>query len=60
MMYNSKLVGKRPGKLKLRYLGPFQIAKQVGQSTYLLADFRGNIFPKAVFEIPKFAQKPIP
>ena len=29
LMYNSKL-GKRPGKLQLRYLGPFQIAEEVG------------------------------
>ena len=47
LLYNSKL-GKRPGKLKLRYMGPFQIAEEVGQSTYLLADTEGRIFPKSV------------
>ncbi|KAH7291202.1 hypothetical protein KP509_29G006300 [Ceratopteris richardii] len=47
MVYNNKLNNSR-GKLKLRYVGPFQIAKQLGPTTYQLQDGQGRIFAKAI------------
>ena len=47
MLYNSKL-GPHPGKLKLRYIGPFLIKHVMGQGTFLLSDLSGNDFPKPV------------
>ena len=55
MLYNSKL-GPHPGKLKLRYTGPYQISQVLGQGTFLLQDLIGNQFSKAVngFRLKKF------
>ena len=33
IMYNSRL-GPHPGKLKLRYFGPYQIVEELGQGTF--------------------------
>ncbi|MCO5615055.1 hypothetical protein L7F22_069343 [Adiantum nelumboides] len=41
MVYNSKL-GHTPGKLKLRYVGPFQILRAVGPNTFILTDESGK------------------
>lgn len=47
LLYNSKL-GYHPGKLKLRYIGPFKIREVVGEGTFLLEDMSGTVFPKPV------------
>ena len=46
-MYNSKL-GKHPGKLKLRYVGPYKIFKDLGQGTFQLAHLENNLLAKPV------------
>ena len=46
-MFNTKL-GPMPGKLKLRYDGPFKILEVYEQSTFLLANLHGNQFEKAM------------
>ena len=40
LIYKSKL-GKHPGKLRLRYIGPFKMAKDLGQGTFQLMDMQG-------------------
>ena len=47
MLYNSKL-GPHAGKLKLRYVGPYKIEKDIGQGTFRLSDIFGTRVPKAV------------
>ena len=47
MLYNSKL-GPHPGKLKLRYVGPYKIEEDVGQGTFILSDVFGTRVQKAV------------
>ncbi|MCO5562409.1 hypothetical protein L7F22_016036 [Adiantum nelumboides] len=47
MIYNSKL-GPHPGKLKLRYFGPYQIVSEQGQGTFLLKDVFGTQILKPV------------
>ena len=47
MLYNSKL-GPHPGKLKLRYIGPYRIEQDLGQGTFKLSDAFGTMVPKAV------------
>ena len=58
MMYNSKL-GPHLGKLKLRYLGPYQIIKDLGQGTFRLQDYYGTEVAKLVngFRLKKFYGK---
>lgn len=47
MMYNSKL-GPHPGKLKLKYFGPYQIVEELGQGTFRLQVVFGTPIPKPV------------
>ena len=58
MMYNSRL-GPHPGKLKLRYFGPYQIVEELGQGTFRLQDVFGSPIPKPVngFRLKKFYGK---
>ena len=58
MMYNLKL-GPHPGKLKLRYFGPYQIVKELGQGTFRLQDVFGTPIPRPVngFRMKKFYGK---
>ena len=55
MLYNSKL-GPHPGKLKLRYFGPYQITEELGQGTFRLKDVFGTPVLKPVngFRLKKF------
>ena len=59
MVYNSKL-GPFPGKLSLRYTGPYQIVKDLGQGTFILADVFGTRVDKPVngFRLKKFQGRP--
>ena len=59
MLYNSKL-GPHPGKLKLRYVGPYKIEKDVGQGTFLLSYIFGTLVPKAIngFRLQPFVGRP--
>ena len=58
MMYNSRL-GPHPGKLKLRYIGPFKIVQDLGQGTFRLQDLYGTMVEKPVngFRLKKFFGK---
>ncbi len=58
MMYNSKL-GPHPGKLKLRYFGPYRIVEEVGQRTFKRKDVFETPIPKPVngFRMKKFYGK---
>ena len=58
MMYNLKS-GPHPGKLKLRYFGPYQIVEELGQGTFRLRDVFGTLIPKPVngFRLKKFFGK---
>ena len=47
LVYNSKL-GKMPGKLKLRYSGPFLVLKDLGKGTFVLGDSIGGVLKKPV------------
>lgn len=40
MMYNAKL-GPHLGKLKLTYIGPYQITEDKGQGMFCLRDYFG-------------------
>ena len=55
MMYNSKL-GPHPGKLKLRYFGPYQIMEELGQGTFRLRDIFGTPVLKPIngFRLKQF------
>ena len=59
MVYNSKL-GPFQGKLSLRYIGPYQIVKDLGQGTFILADVFGTRVDKPVngFRLKKFHGRP--
>lgn len=46
-VYHLKL-GPHPGKLKLKYIGPYRIKQDVGQGTFLLMDYFGNLVAKPV------------
>ena len=62
LIYNSRL-GPHPGKLKLRYIGPFQIIEDLGQGTFRVKDIYGNEVPQPVngFRLKKFyGNPPIP
>ena len=58
MLYNSKL-GPHPGKLKLRYIGPYKIVQDLGQGTFKLEDVFGTPVEKPVngFRLKKFVGK---
>lgn len=58
MLYNSRL-GPHPGKLKLRYIGPYKIVQDLGQGTFRLEDIFGNLVEKPVngFRLKKFVGK---
>ena len=47
LLYNSKM-GPHPGKLKLRYIGPYQIIDDLGQGTFRLMDIYGVQVEKPV------------
>ncbi|MCO5614955.1 hypothetical protein L7F22_069241 [Adiantum nelumboides] len=55
MLYNSRL-GPFPGKLTLRYKGPYQIVEDLGQGTFVVADVFGTRVDKPVngFRLKKF------
>ena len=59
MVYNSKL-GPFPGKLTLRYTGPYQIVQDLGQGTFIMANVFGTRVEKPVngFWLKKFQGKP--
>ena len=59
MIYNSKM-GAFPGKLTLGYIGPYQIAQEVGQGTFMVVDVFGTKVHKPVngFRLKKFQGKP--
>lgn len=59
MLYNSKL-GPHPGKLKLRYIGPYKIIQDLGQGTFKLQDMFGIEIQKPVngFRLKKFMGNP--
>ena len=47
MLYNSKL-GPHPGKLRLRYVGPYKCLNDLSQSTFQLAKNQGNLLTKLI------------
>ena len=55
LVYNSKL-GKFPGKLKLRYSGPFIVHQDLGQGLFQLEDLTGQLIVKPIngFRLKKF------
>ena len=57
LIYNSKL-GKFPGKLKLRYSGPFLIHQDLGQGLFQLKDLTGQLIVKPIngFRMKKFRE----
>ena len=59
MFYNSKL-GPHPGKLKLRYVGPYKIERDVGQGTFIIFDIFVTLVPKAIngFRLKPFVGSP--
>ncbi|MCO5566707.1 hypothetical protein L7F22_020385 [Adiantum nelumboides] len=61
MLYNSRL-GPFPGKLTLRYKGPYQIVQDLGQGTFIVADvFRIKVDkPVNGFRLKKFQAMPKP
>ena len=58
LVYKSKL-GKHLGKLRLRYVGPFRIAKDLGQGTFQLMDMQGRKVVKPIngFRLKKFFEE---
>lgn len=59
MLYNSNL-GPHPSKLKLRYIGPYRIERDLGQGTFMLSDVFGTMVPKVVngFRLKPFVGQP--
>ena len=55
LVYRSKL-GKHPGKLRMRYIGPFKIFRDLGQGTFQLMDMQGNVVFKPIngFRLKKY------
>ena len=60
LLFNTKS-SLLPGKLKLRWIGPFWIVQKFGDNTFLLGQIDGTINPKAVngyWLKPYFGQMP--
>ena len=60
LLFNTKS-GLLPGKLQLRWIGPFWIVQKIGDGTFILGQIDGTINPKAVngYRLkPYFGQMP--
>lgn len=58
LVYNSKL-GKHPEKLRLRYVGPYRILRDLGQGTFVVTDLKGQVVIKPIngFRLKPYFQR---